>query len=185
MKDNYALVVLPSKDVSDIVDKYRQKYARFTSYVIPPHITLVPPFFIKSGIESKIISILNDEYEKVQPFHVLINKVDYFEGTNNVAYFKPDVKSSIKIKDLVIKAADVLDNRISLYYDDYNFQPENIVPHMTIAEKLPQEKFSEIKLALNNVIIDFSFQVSSVYLFRQLSGANEWEESSEIRLKNL
>lgn len=179
--DTYALAVLPSKDVSDIVDSYRREFAKFTDYVIVPHITLIPPFYIKSGVESEIIVLLNNIYKNIQLFSVLINKINYFEGKNNVAFFQPDSKSSKNIKTLVIKAVGVLNDRIRNAYDDYPFTTEEFIPHMTIAEKIPVKNLNEIKMALSGVIPNFSFQVSSLHLFKQSVASNEWKELSEIR----
>lgn len=49
--NQYVIIVVPPSEIIKKVDVYRKKYAPHTNYVIVPHFTIYPPFFIKSGDE--------------------------------------------------------------------------------------------------------------------------------------
>jgi 2'-5' RNA ligase len=177
----YAVAVIPPKNIAEMVDFYRRKYAKYTSYAIVPHLTIIPPFYIQSGDEAEIIGVLEAGFKGTKPEKVVIEKIGYFEGKNNIAFFQPDSRSSAFLRNLLIKATGMLSGRVKNVYDDYSFAPEEFKFHMTIAEAIPGEHLPKIKEELSSVVFRDSFLVSSVYLFRNLNDSNIWSELVEIK----
>jgi len=180
--NSYVLVILPPRRLWKVINRFREKYAKFTTYIIPPHITICPPFFIKNKSEKEIISLLNDSFLQVRPQKALLNSVDYFEGENNVVFFKPDRKSSRFIKKLLTKSIDSLKDEIKNVYKNYNFTPKKIKPHMIIAEKIPHDILPRIKRELVNTQIALNFKINSVFLYRRKGNLRQWKELKEIHL---
>jgi len=180
----YAIIVLPPGEAIEKVDKLRRKFAKYTSYVIPPHLTVYPPFYNQLSSEQVLIETLEEAFSISQPTSVNLKNFGFFEGKNNVAFIEPDDKSSIFLVDLLVTATNCLSGKAKNVYDDYNFSPENFKPHMTVAEKIPDDTFEQVKKELKNLNIDFSFPVSSVYLYGQDEGSKIWNKVAEINLKS-
>lgn len=61
----YLILILPPQDIINYVDQFRNKYAKYTSYIIPPHITIYPPFYLKDNVlETDIIDTVNEQINK-------------------------------------------------------------------------------------------------------------------------
>jgi 2'-5' RNA ligase len=181
--DTYAIVILPPEDISKVIDSYRVKYARYTSYVIVPHITLVPPFFIEKESPIEIILSLEEGFKGLPPFKLILENVNFFEGKNNVAFVQPDVGSSDCIRNILRKTTSILGNRIRNAYNGYYFTPEKLVPHLTIAESIPESIFPEIKTEMGGLAFNYTFLVDSVFLFKQSEASNIWHPQAEIKFQ--
>jgi 2'-5' RNA ligase len=180
---SYALIIVPPKRILGFVDGFRKKYAKYTNYAIPPHITVYPPFFIKDSSEEIIIDSLVKSFRQVEPQKVTFKSIDYFEGKNNVALFSPDKKSVAFIKDLLIRATELLGNKVKNVYDDYNFSPRKFKPHMTIAEKIPDDTLAEVKKELDKTQEILTFDVKSVCLYKQEGNLKMWRKLREINFR--
>lgn len=180
--NSYVLVLLPPKDVAKTVNKYRKKYAKYTKYIIPPHITIFPPFFLKDISEKELVARLRESFLNEKSKRISLNSIGYFEGINNVLYFKPDTISSKYIVRLLITAVKSLGSLMKSAYEDYNFTPEKFVPHMTIAERVPDTIFSVVKEELSNYKNVISFTVSSIYVYKDVDGSGNWNQLQEIVL---
>lgn len=178
--NQYAIIVVPSLEISEKVDAYRKKYARYTDYVIVPHFTIYPPFFINSNNEKEIIQLLKESFRGIEPWTVKLEKIGYFEGKNSVVFFEPNNDSSIFLKKLLVKATKTLKDKVKNVYDDYNFSPEKFKPHMTIAEKIPADIFESVKNELKDLEEKGSFSVSSIFLYGQKEKSNLWGKIEEI-----
>lgn len=178
--NQYAIIVVPSPEICQKVDKYRKKFAKYTNYVITPHFTVYPPFYIEPETKGEIISILKKSFVGTEVKTINFEGIGFFEEKNNVAFFKPDKESEEYLRSLLIKATKALQGRVKNVYNDYNFTPEKFKPHMTIAEKIPDDTFKEVKRELNNLVEKDSFPVLSVFLFKQAGGSNLWNNEIEI-----
>jgi 2'-5' RNA ligase len=166
-----------------VIDSYRIKYARYTSYVIVPHITLAPPFFIEKVSPIEIILSLEENYEGLLQFEIILGKINFFEGTNNVAFVQPDAGSSECIRNILRKTTSILKNRIRNAYNGYYFTPEKFVPHLTIAESIPENIFPKIKAELRSLVFSYTFLVDSVFLFKQSEASHTWHPQAEIKFQ--
>lgn len=126
------------------------------------------------------IQLLKSSFERTVPKTINFEGIGYFEGKNNVAFFEPDAESSDFLKKLLIKTMEALNGKVNNVYDDYNFTPGKFVPHMTIAERIPENVFEAIKKELGSFNKKESFFVSSVFLYRQKENSSTWENVEEI-----
>lgn len=178
----YVLIVVPSEKVCDLIDRYRKKYAKYTKYKIPPHITIYPPFLLDQSSEIEIIKSLKIHFSKTRPFQTLFRSINYFEGRkNNVVYFEPDKKSKDKFKYLLSFAIPAFQAKIKNSLLDKNFTLEKYTPHMTIAERIPADILPSIKNDLSKLKVELKFKVSSVFLYVQGKQSVKWEKLKEIR----
>jgi 2'-5' RNA ligase len=176
----YVVIVVPSQEIIDMVDRYRKKYARHTSYVIVPHFTVYPPFSILSSNENEIINVLKNGLAGIGSQVVKFEKIGYFEGKNNVAFFEPNAESINYLKSLLVKTTKSLEGRVKNVYDDYNFTPEKFKPHMTIAERMPEDSFVAVKEELDGLNENGEFAVSSVFVYKCEPETNQWSNLCEV-----
>ncbi|OGM26541.1 hypothetical protein A3D00_03500 [Candidatus Woesebacteria bacterium RIFCSPHIGHO2_02_FULL_38_9] len=176
----YLLIVVPPKEVIEYVDGLRGIYAKFTNYVIPPHVSIYPPFYSNFSSEFELVESLSGCFSHSSSFTVKMISVGYFEGKNNVAFLEPDGNSSKYLLKLLTKAVSCFGRNVKNTFSDYSFTPEKFKPHMTIAEKIPKEELSRLKKELSKEKVDESFEVNSVYLYRQSKGTSIWQERAKI-----
>ncbi len=175
--EKYLLAIIPPQSVSDFVDSYRRRYDENSLNFIVPHITVYPPFY-SSESEPELINKLNNTFNKNIPFRISLDSVDFFTGKNNVAFFKPDLESTDKIKNLLIKTKSDLSDIITNAYPDYPANSEQFIPHCTIAEKIPNAKLPNIRRDLESLSVNQSFNVNSIFLLRKQQ--EKWLPISEI-----
>ncbi len=179
--DWYLVVVIPPRQVCDFVDKYREKYAKYTGYMIPPHITIYPPFLITSS-QKEVIDSLKESFLKTPAVKVRCDSVGFFESKrNNVVYFKPDKDSADLMKKFLIKATKALKGKIKDVFEDHKYTPSEYTPHMTIAEKIPSKVLPKIKKELARFKGEIEFEVDSIYLYKQKGDSKIWQEFAKIK----
>jgi 2'-5' RNA ligase len=179
--DQYVIIVVPPKEIITKVDKYRKRYAKYTKYNIPPHITIYPPFFNLLPSEEILINNLQKSLGSKKPTQVNLLSINFFDGRNNVVYFEPDQNSSKFLLDLLLSVRKNLKNKIKNVFRNYNFSPEKFKPHMTIAEMIPKGIFMKIKREIQNVKVNYSFSVDSVFLYRLQNMPNVWVKVCEVK----
>lgn len=165
-QDRFLLSVIPPQIIIDFIDTYRRKYSHYTSYDIAPHLTIYPPFYSQVP-QVDLVTKLQDTFSQTQPFPVTLNSIDFFTGKNNVAFFKPDHKSSIDIKNLLIKTRTDFSQIIQNVWPDYPTDPNKFIPHLTIAEHIPDDKFEQVIRELANIKIKQEFEVRSIFLLKK------------------
>lgn len=178
--NQYVIIVVPSKEVIKRVDLYREKYAKNTNYVIDPHFTVYPPFTIPSDNEDEVVDTLKDGLAGMDRKTIRFDKVGYFEGKNNVAFFEPDIESTDYLKNILVKVTECIGGKVKNVYDDYNFTPEKFKPHMTIAERIPDDNFIEVKKELDGLNEYGEFKVSSIFVYKHEPETNRWQSLREI-----
>ncbi|NQS88313.1 2'-5' RNA ligase family protein [Patescibacteria group bacterium] len=177
----YLVVIIPSREICDLVDRYRKKYAKYTGYVIPPHITIYPPFLITSS-QKEVIDALKESFFKTPVVKVKCDSVDFFESkNNNVAYFKPDKDSADLMKKFLIKTIKALKGKIKDVFEGHKYTLSEYSPHMTIAEKIPKRALSKVKKELSRFKGEIEFEVDSIYIYKQRSDSKIWEELTRIK----
>jgi len=181
--NSYVIVVVPPPKICKFVDEYRQKYAKYTEYVIPPHITIYPPFYFKDLNEKEVIKILQEKFLDMPSLKVTCQSINYFEGSkNNVAYFELDKNSALYMKKLLAKAIEALKDRTTyVYASAHLYTPPKFIPHMTIAEKIPSNVLPSAKKELASFKDKITFKVSSVFLYKQKGDSVVWGEVTEIK----
>ena len=176
----YLVVVIPPREVCNFVDKYREKYAKHTGYVIPPHITIYPPFLITNS-QKEVINTLKKSFSKTPVVKVKCDSVGFFESEkNNVVYFKLDKDSADLMKKFLIKTTKALKGKIKDVFKGHKYTPSEYTPHMTIAEMIPREVLPKIKKELARFKGEIEFEVDSVYLYEQKGDSKTWKEFTRI-----
>ncbi|MBH0228820.1 YjcG family protein [Halobacillus yeomjeoni] len=166
----YGIAVFPSKKVQDVANSYRKRYDPHYA-LIPPHITLKEAFEAdEEEIESKIIPELHSIAENTQPFSYGMYKVSSFSPVTNTIYLKID--PSEEIFDLNEK----LHSEKMPGEKDFAF-----VPHITIAQKLSDEEFSDVYGSLRMLKFDIQDKVDRFQLLYQLENG-AWSVYETFRL---
>jgi 2'-5' RNA ligase len=113
----------------------------------------------------------------VKSFSVHLNTINLFEREDfSVVYLDPDNSAVSKIVEIIQKLYDVL-----IPYGRAVYDKKNLVPHLTIARRMPLAKVKEIQKELGSEI-DFNFTVSELVIFQSLEG--KWNIVKKIPLTN-
>lgn len=170
-----AVLTIPGKAGKEI-SALRERYARFMDYSIEPHLTLAYPF--TTSVDLPLVrQQLDNAARGASPFNLKLSGVRYLEGPNNVAYVA--IRDGRRIFALNRKIAGALKNLVAsnepLLYD-----PKTFIPHVTIAEYIPQEMLAAVKDGLSVVHIDYTFRVGSFSLFFAKEGEKPqiWRRAS-------
>lgn len=175
--DLYLLAVIPPQGVIDFIEPYRQQYAKYTSYIIPPHITICPPFYRQIS-EQKLISRLKSTFANKISFTIFLNSVGYFIGKNNVVFFQPDPISTVSLIKILKTIQTNFSHLITNVWSDYPTDPEKFIPHLTIAEHIPESDFTTIKKYFSALFIGQHFIVNSIFLVKKIN--KDWLPVAEI-----
>ncbi|MYL30510.1 MULTISPECIES: YjcG family protein [Halobacillus] len=166
----YGIAVFPSKKVQDVANSYRKRYDPHYA-LIPPHITMKEAFEAdEDQIESEIIPKLRDIAENTEPFSYGVYKVSSFSPVTNTIYLK------IEPSDEIFDLNDKLYTGVLKEEKDFAF-----VPHITIAQKLSDEEFSDVYGSLTMLKFDLQDQVDRFQLLYQLENG-AWSVYETFRL---
>lgn len=166
----YGIAVFPSKKVQDVANSYRKRYDPHYA-LIPPHITLKEAFEAdEDEIESKIIPELRSIAKNTQPFSYGMYKVSSFSPVTNTIYLKIDPS------DEIFELNEKLHTETLPGEKDFSF-----VPHITIAQKLSDEEFSDVYGSLRMLKFDIQDNVDRFQLLYQLENG-AWSVYETFRL---
>jgi len=178
----YLLAIVPTNSILKVTQEFRAKYAQFSKQQIDPHITIHPPFYPVEISEADLFAQLQSLFAPTLKFTVVLKSVNYFQDRrSNVAYFEPDFSSSVDIKQLATLAFEALNSKVKNVFSDYNYSPENFVPHLTIAEKITPQALPQIKQELSAFNQKLTFEVSSLWLFKHQESIKGWSRIQEIK----
>ena len=164
----YGIVIFPSRDVQDRANSFRKRYdSHYT--LIPPHITLKEPFKTDSIIE--VIEHIEDKVKTVPPFTLKINRIKSFHPTTPVLYF------AFEDNPLIYNLHDAINSELLFHELEYKF-----VPHITIAQDLPQQEIHDIysRLSLKDYYMEFC--VDRIHLLYQMENGS-WTNYQTFLLK--
>lgn len=128
----YGIAIFPSKTVQDQANALRKRYDPRYS-LIPPHITLKYPFETDPEQVDEVVQALHQIAGNVDPFYIHINKVSTFEPITNTIYLKIEPVEQLKTLNEQLQQG-ILGNN----------QTQSFVPHITIAQDLEHDEFSDI-----------------------------------------
>lgn len=157
----YTVILTFPKEVERKLKKLREKYNKYTSYSIDPHITLKQPFSPTVDfaiIDKKLKAIA----KRTRPFVLILNGIEYFEGTNNVVY------AAIKNKKSVVDLhSDIVRSLRGLVKEKYKEEYElgRFLPHATIGEEIPDKVFPVIKKELSSYSLKYKIKINSFNLY--------------------
>jgi len=157
---NYGIAIFPSKPIQDQANGYRKRYDPHYS-LIPPHITLKSTFEASDEKITELITELKHIANATDPFTINISKVKTFAPVTNTIYFKVDpVQELIDLQAKMHKGV----------FEDNNEHP--FVPHITIAQDLIHDEFSDVFGRLEMENFQFEDTVDRFQLLYQLDNGS-------------
>lgn len=157
---NYGIAIFPSKVIQDDANALRKRYD--PSYaLIPPHITLKSPFKMDDTLRDELIGELKKVTKDTKPFKVNINKVSTFAPLTNTVYYKVEpIPELTKLNEQLNKENFPKSNELAF------------VPHITIAQNLLQDEFSDVYGTLQLTHVQFEDVVDRIQLCYQLENGS-------------
>lgn len=152
----YGIVIFPSIEIQDEANSLRKRYdPKYTH--ISPHITLKAPFEMDESMRDTIVNELKKIAKETKPFNIQINKVSSFAPVTNTIYFK--VEPIPELAELHEK----------LHVGKFPSEREHaFVPHITVAQDLVEDEYSDVYGSLRMKEIKFVDTVDRIQLCYQL-----------------
>ncbi|WP_138416384.1 YjcG family protein [Aquibacillus sediminis] len=165
----YGVVIFPSKKLQDEANSFRKRYDPHYA-LIPPHITLKEPFDADDKQLDDIIQELQDAAKESKPFQLQVKKVSSFTPVTNTIYLK------VEPVDELVKLNDRLHSGNLPSEQTYSF-----VPHITIAQKLSNDEFSDVFGSLRIQEFNMNETIDRFQLVYQLENGT-WTVYDTFRL---
>ena len=146
-----ALGVFFSKEVSQVIDKWRRVYLP-QHREIPPHITVVYPPFVPLDEWPSVRAAVAECLRAFHHFDVTLKELGTFPGPPHVLWLKPEDGGNLSR----IHAALV--ERCPSYVSD----PASYVPHVTVGLFDTQEALSKARDAIPAEIVPLHFRVDEL-----------------------
>lgn len=148
----YGVVIFPSSEITDEANKLRKRYDPKYPY-IAPHITLKYAFTMDKNLHKKVLEALKDIANETKPFTINVEKISSFSPVSNAIYFK-------------IENTDIL-NTLNEKMHTGAFPAERehaFIPHITIAQDLPADEYSDIYNSLRMHEVNFTDTIDAFHL---------------------
>lgn len=157
---NYGIAIFPSKPIQDAANSYRKRYdPEYTN--IPPHITLKSSFNADDQLIQELIDELKNIASQMEPFTIEIKKVSTFAPVTNTIYFKVEAVQPL------------IDLNKKMHEGKFPKEQEYaFVPHITIAQKLSHDEYSDVYSTLRMKDIQFEDKVDRFQLCYQLDNGS-------------
>lgn len=152
----YGIVIFPSKPVQDEINSYRKRYDPHYA-LIPPHLTLKEAFEVDDEKIEELIKELKHIANDTKPFNVNITKVSTFAPVTNTIYLKVE-----QIQQLYDLAEQMQTGKFP------KNQRYSYVPHITIAQKLSQDEYSDVYGSLSLKDMQLEDPIDRFHLVYQL-----------------
>lgn len=157
---SHILALTFSGELEQEFSRLRAEYRHYVDYDIVPHMTLAFPFTPRGNIHT-IIGPLDAYAGITNPFTVIMDRTACFTGANNGVYVT--VRDPREIRMLNIGIIGMLEGLVYKFYADYDYS--SFVPHMTIAEKIPEEAFPVIRRKFAGMIFNRKVVIRDFNLF--------------------
>lgn len=156
----YGITIFPSKEIQDAANALRKRYDPAYS-LVPPHIALKYSFPAEKALIDELIPELKKIANDTKPFKIKINKVSTFAPVTNTIYFK--VEPNEQLTEL---------NR-KLHSGKFPTEEEHsFVPHITIAQKLVEQEYSDVYGTLRLKSVDFEDLIDRIHLCYKLDNGS-------------
>lgn len=152
----FGIVIFPSKSMQDTANSFRKRYDPHYS-LIPPHVTLKPPFDAEEEKAKEIASELCSITEKLQSFTLTVGRVSSFAPVNNVIYFKVEKTPELEALNEKLHTGYFAQER------EYAF-----VPHVTIGQSMSDGEHSDVLGQLRMMEFHHEQTVDRLHLLYQL-----------------
>ncbi|MBD1221820.1 YjcG family protein [Virgibacillus halodenitrificans] len=156
----YGIVIFPSKAIQDEANSYRKRYDPHYA-LIPPHITLKEAFTADEGTLDELVVELKKIANESDPFTININKVSTFSPVTNTIYLKVEPRQ------------ELIDLYEKMHQGKFpNNQEYAFVPHITIAQKLLDDEYSDVFGSLNMKKFEMEDTIDRFQLMYQLDNGS-------------
>lgn len=156
----YGIVIFPSKPIQDEANTYRKRYDSHYA-LIPPHITLKTGFDADDETISELIIELKKIANATEPFTININKVSTFAPVTNTIYFKVEPNQAL------------IDLQEKVHKGKFSNNMEHpFVPHITIAQDLRDDEYSDVFGQLKMNQFKFEDKIDRFQLLYQLENGS-------------
>jgi 2'-5' RNA ligase len=127
------VVLVPAAE--RLVEPFRSQYDPVAPRGMPPHVTILFPFFPQTDLDPDIVRTLEDHFVRFVPFQFELRETGTFPG---VLYLRPDPQEPfLEIISLV-----------SALFPDlqpYGGLTGELIPHVTVAHAETKERFDELR----------------------------------------
>ncbi|WP_054710769.1 2'-5' RNA ligase family protein [Bacillus sp. JCM 19041] len=154
---NFGIVLFPSKAFQDTANGYRRRYdAHYAN--IPPHITVKESFSLLTEDIPVIVDALSQIAMKHSPISIDVYKVDTFYPQSTTIFYK--IRENKQLSEL---------NQV-LYEAPFPSECAHsvFIPHITIAQKLPQAEHADIVGQLKMIDVSHQETIDKIQLLQQL-----------------
>ncbi|MDC3417180.1 YjcG family protein [Aquibacillus salsiterrae] len=128
----YGVAIFPSKEIQDEANSYRMRYDPHYA-LIPPHLTVKEPFEADDDELKTIVEELKKVANETKAFPLRVLKVSSFFPVTNTIYLKVDpVNELLALNERLHHGA--LPKKQTFAF----------VPHITIAQELSDDEFSDV-----------------------------------------
>lgn len=153
----YGIAIFPSKKIQDEANSFRKRYDPHYA-LVPPHVTLKEPFELDENNLKAVTKELREIANHTAPFKLEIKKVSSFSPVTNTIYLKVEPVPELLNLNERLHSGDVLPNEQTYSY----------VPHITIAQKLSHDEYSDVFGSLKMQEFNFEQMVDRFQLMYQL-----------------
>ncbi|MEC5423578.1 YjcG family protein [Virgibacillus sp. C22-A2] len=156
----YGIAIFPSKSIQDEANSYRKRYDPHYA-LIPPHITLKEAFVADNTTIDNLVTELKHIANDTNPFTININKVSTFAPATNTIYFK------------VEPIQELIDLYEKMHQGNFPKNQEySFVPHITVAQKLVHDEYSDVFGSMQMKKIQFEDEIDRFQLLYQLENGS-------------
>src|SRR5699024_813690 len=156
----YGIAMFPSKEIQDEANSYRKRYDPHYA-LIPPHLTIKAPFHADDNKINELIPEMRKIASNTKPIDYSIKKVSSFAPVTMAIYLK--VEPNEQLNQLVDQ----------LYSGKFPSDMKHpFVPHITIAQDLVEQEYSDVYGRLSMVKFDFEDTFDRFQLLYQLENGS-------------
>ena len=177
MKNNYISIIIPIKDINPDILKYRNKYDKFASYGIPPHISLIYNIPIDKyllhkkyldNIFKKFLEIINKSHTNIK--NIIKTKTLLALGLSN------------KISNFINKVQLKIDKKLEL--NNSKYKDKMFYPHITLFtghKNKGWKEYNKIKTTIDKYI-PFDINITTLYILEIDPNKNKAKKIDEIKI---
>lgn len=153
----YGIAIFPSKQLQDIANSYRKRYDKQYAF-ISPHITLKYPFEANENEISTIADQVKQITRQVEPFTIHVTRAKTFHPVNKTVYLKVETTPELEKLFDAFNSEDFFGNNAKHIF----------VPHITIAEDIPNGEHLDLLGQLTNLNLSQKETIDQIHLLFQL-----------------
>ena len=129
-----ALVVLVP-EAEPIIDPFRSAYDPVAPRGMPPHVTILFPFFPQADLGPDVVRTLEEHFARFAPFHFELSETGAFP---RVLYLRPEPQEPF---------LEIISSISALFPDlqPYGGLTDERIPHVTVVHAETEERFDELR----------------------------------------